>query len=242
MSKKKIVILISIFLVVAALGCFFVPRILLHMSIRTFLSNCVPGEFVTDFTGREQNTFTVSNDYYSVEIPEGYTKKEGTESLNVSLYETTESDRTYLLFDYGTDMTMSLLEEQWYEEDENLKQVNIKRLEKAFNKLGYGIPDSYYDVQKAIVLLKEEDYSFWDIDKQLIFFVLGTFKSAWEGEQNVWLYERDDIRAIIRQQEELKGYIIDVVHEDDLNTAYGMLIKNAEETDVWKLLNSWEFH
>ncbi len=240
MSKKKIVILVSVFLVVAALGCFFVPRILLHMAVKE-LPQCVPGEFVTDFTSQEQNTFTVSNHFYSVEIPQGYTKKEVTGSLGMSLYETTESDRTYLLFDYGVDMTMSLLDEQWYEEDENLKRVNVKRIEKAFEKLGEGVPDSFYDVQKAIVLLKDEDYSFWDRDRQLVFFVMGTFKSAWEEEQRVWLYERDDIRAVIRQQKGM-GFVIDVVQEDDLNTAYGMLIKNAEEEDVWKLLNSWEFH
>lgn len=240
MSKMKVVIWVIVCLMVAALGCFFVPRILLHMAVKE-LPQCVQGEFVTDFTSREQNTFTVSNDYYSVEIPDGYIKREGTESLNVSSYESMESDRTYLLFDYGADMTMSLLDEQWYEEEEKLKNVNIKRLEKAFNKLEYGIPDSFYNVQKAIVLLKEEDYSFWDIDRQLVFFVLGTFKSAWEGEQSVWLYERDDIRAIIRQQEGMR-YVIDVVNAKDLNTAYGVLMKNAEEEDVWKLLNSWKFH
>ena len=93
MSKKKIVILVIVCLMVAALGCFFVPRILLHMAVKE-LPQCVSGEFVTDFTDREQNPITVSNDYYSVELPEGYTKREGTEKLNVSIYETTKSKRT----------------------------------------------------------------------------------------------------------------------------------------------------
>lgn len=244
MSKKKIIIATVVVLLLTAIGFILVPRVRLHMEIKKNLSRCKSCEqehFITDFSISEENTFKFSNDYLSVEIPEGYTH-EYLENLDMDMYERESWEPTYVFFDYPTDLSWSLLDPQYYEGEASLNRIGIDALRDEFEELGYGMPDSNYNALRAAILLNEDDYSFWNFDRQVVFSVLSDIKADLHKEQQIWFYEREDVRAIIRQTGGTRRFEIDVMKTDDLNIAYGMLIRDAEKEDVWKLLNTLEFH
>lgn len=244
MKKKTIIIvscIISIVLVVV-IAMVLIPKIILHITLTPLLKECKAAEYVTDFNTVEENGIKVSNDYFSVVIPQGYTEREGLkEELNVTVYENGEDDRRYMIFDEPSDMKMSLLAPEYYNGEDNLNGVKLEKLGEIFRKQGYPTPDSYFNITKATLLLDKSDYNFWSMDSQVVFSVLGPLRMSLYQDTQEWIYECDNIRAIIVRHGDSR-FIIDVVKTEDMDNVYGISIRTTEEEDAWKLLNSLEFH
>ena len=244
MNKKKVVtVIIAIVVLLGIAGWVLVPKIELHMQVKKFFfmcetcEFCESGHFITDFTSREEDTFAFSNEYYTVEIPEGYTQKYY-ENINTYVFESDESEKAYVIFNYTSDMTKTMMDPVY----ESVYGISPYELRTEFEEFSDVVPDSHYNIFKAAVLLDEEDYKFWDHDRQIAVMLLGDVKAKLHENGQIWLYERDDIRAVILKEGGKRRYSIDVMKSDDLNTAYGMYMRGAEKEDVWKLLNSFEFN
>ena len=60
--------------------------------------------------------------------------------------------------------------------------------------------------------------------------------------QYCYIYERDDIRAIVsRMSEQSNKYYIEIFHKDNLNKSFLINVTTDTEDDIVKLLNSFEF-
>ena len=248
--KKRTKIILSIAIAAVLLTfvslVFIVPRVMLHQMAKELLPACVPAEYFTDYSLKYDNTFTVSNEYFSVEIPEGYVYKEDIpESLNVSAYvlpETASTSHSYMIINEPYNIYMNLLDPEYSGETEMIPGIKISNQEKIFTSLDYPAPDSFYNIMKGAALLDKKDYTFWNYKKQVAFVSLAYIKEAFYADCNtLYIYERDDIRAIIRCPQESNLHTIDIVHIDDLNTAYSITVKTDNINDVFALINSFEF-
>lgn len=241
--KKRTIIILSIIIavvLVVVIAMVMIPKFLLHKAIEPILEECYAAEYVTDFNSVTEDGITVSNDYFSVVIPSEFRKKEGIkEELKVVFYE--KGEGSYMIFDEPTELKMSLLDPEYYDEDTSMVGVKIEKIEGIFTRQGYPTPDSYYNIMKSTLLLDKSNYNFWSLDNQVVFSILGALRTSLYQDTQGWIYERDNIRAIITKQGEAR-YIIDVVKTEEMDNVYGISIWTTEEQDAWKLLNSFEFH
>lgn len=242
--KKRNVIIISavvggLVLLVWAFINLIWPRVMLHKTITELLPECTGAEYFTDFSLKNEDTFTVSNAYYSIDIPASFTKKEVSEELSVLVYENVETDKRCMIMNEPDCVPMSLLEEyEKNETDDIIKKYGISSVESMLTSLGYGTPDSYYNIMKCALLLDYEDYDFWNLDKMVAFWIYGTIRINLYEDTVAYLYEREDICAIV----EGRGmYIVSVMPVDDLNTIYTFTVRSDDVNEVFAILNSFQF-
>lgn len=239
-KKTKIIIaVIVIVLVIAALASYLVPMFLLRAATREILPECKRAEFITDFDTMPKDSMEVDNGGYTMRIPD-YLIKSDYEAANV--YNTEDGEGKFIMLTEPFDEAMSLVNPEDYEDDETMKKYGIKDVEKMFASLGYGTPDSYYNILKCVCLLDWEDYDIFSVRKSVAFSVYAILRVELYMDQDNYLYERGDVRVIMQAGGD--GYYkIDVFHAGDLNGGYGMIIKdtNVSFEEVVAMLNSIEF-
>lgn len=250
--KKRTKIIISVLAVVLVLGGFasyFVPMLMLRAATEEILPECKRAEYITDFDTMPENSMEVDNGGYTIQIPD-YLLKDDYDKANVYYTESEDADETdfgakYIMLTekYEFDEPMSLVDPSYYEEDTTIKKYGIKDVEKMFASLGYGTPDSYYNILKCVCLLDWEDYNILSVNKSVAFSVYAVLRTELYMNLDNYIYERGGVRAIVQYGGE--GYFqIDVFSADDLDGAYGMRINDPDLSfeEVVAMLNSIEFH
>ena len=237
---KKILGLIAAVLVLLALIVYVLPLILLKVAIRKVLPEATRAEYITDFDRKPENTIEVDNGKYTICIPDDFSKLDVEVAANCYASEDKES-KIIMILEPSAD-EMSLLNPEDYKDDPVMKRYGIKNVEKVFDSLGYGRPDSYYNILKGTCLLDWEDYNMFHGRKAVAFSVYAYLRAELYLDLNNFLYERDDVRAIVRFGEE-ENFQVDLFCTDNLNGAYTIMIKDKNITleDVTAMLNTIEF-
>ncbi len=243
--KKKVIIVSVVVVVLAALAaaCYFlVPKFVLKSIVGGDVDKCVAAEIITDFSTTHKDVYEVSNGLFTVDIPNNFVEKPGLEALKVSVYKSTDGKKQYMMFNKTDDMSMSLLEPINYGEYDKLFDKEPAQVEEILMTMNYGRPDSYYNVLKAAALTDAKDFTMWDAKKLTAFTVFAQLKNSLYESKEVYIYERDNIRAIIKGPGEKANYhIVDIMNTDDLNTAYSITVTTDDFKDVLALMNSFEF-
>lgn len=235
---KSIIILCSIAAVIVIVAAVLVvPRVIMHNSIKELVQTCEAGSVVTDFSAQAEDVFTISNGYFSVDIPKEYEQDATAANPMLDLY--LSGEKSMAIFKEPSVLQMSLTNP--LDKESIGADVEPEELEKMVAKLGYGTPDCYYNIMKAAILLDKEDYSFWDKDVQVAFAVVANLKERASVGRKLWNYERGDVCAIISQYEGTQNFVVEVVNAQNLKQVFSMYLNNVDEADVWKLLNSVEF-
>lgn len=260
MSKLKKRILITV--IVLVLLVILIPAIGIRLAIRKHAQEITPAlgptaEYFTEYDesfAATDDTQTLSHGGMTLTAP-GYFAEEETSLENTSVYSHAGENGTVtesIVFMAPYDQSdMNLFSEENMEQFTNgfLDKYAANQLKKGFEKLGNGIPDNAYHTEKCIVLLSEDDYSFWDWKQGFAYVVCGILK-----RESMWLnyhyvYETEDTCGIIRVRDFSKDgkqaekgfqyYIIaDLYSTDDLNTVHGLLIRcNSLET-AYAIINS----
>lgn len=129
--------------------------------------------------------------------------------------------------------------------------VLYSRLCKAYDKLGYGIPDNRYATLKCSLLFDKSDYSFLNYRKSLAFsYALeeryrNMFFHIDEPGEMSYYYETDDKCALIHERfRSIDGtydYMVILFDTDDLNTYYSLVIITPDPAEAHAIINSIEF-
>jgi len=252
--KKKSKFIVATLIATVALFIsgfvFFVqPRIELYNATREMLPECeAAAEYFTDFTLKNEDTYTVSNEYFSIDIPTYLSEKEtfGKEDDSFTMYGTPDGEIGCAVFNEPESYPMSMVDAyEEYDEEKVLEKHHITDVEKMFESLGYGRPDSFYNVIKCVYLLDYKDYSFWDLDKMVAFSLYGIVRNEMLGSK-VYLYEKEDIRAFVECiSDSMVG--VSVMKTEDLNTPYTFIVrawgegKTVDMNEVFGMLNSFQF-
>lgn len=129
--------------------------------------------------------------------------------------------------------------------------VLYSRLCKAYDKLGYGIPDNYYVTMKCSLLLDKSDYNFLNYHKSLAFaYALearywNQFYFIDEPGEMSYYYETDDKCALIYERlhpiDNTYQYMVTLFDTDDLNSYYLIVIGTPDPAEAYAIINSIEF-
>lgn len=235
---KSIIVLCSVLaVIVIAMAVLVVPRVTMHNSIKELVQTCEAGNTVTDFSARAEDAFTISNNYFSVDIPGEFVQDTTAANPMLDLY--LSGEKSMAIFREPSVLQMSLINP--IDKDGIGANVEPEKLEEMVAKLGYGTPDCYYTIMKAAILLDKEDYSFWDKEVQTAFAVVANLKERAYVGRKLWLYENDDVCAVVSQYEGTQNFVIEAVSRRNSEQVFSMYLNNVEEENVWQLLNSVEF-
>lgn len=240
-KKTKIMItIISAVIVIAVLVLYLVPMFLLKAATKKVLPNATRAEYITDFDLEPQNSMEVDNVDYTIEIPAHLSKMDY--DIGANCYASADNESKIIMFTKPYDEEMSLVNPEDYKDDVTMKKYGIKNVEKMYESLGYGRPDSYYNIMKAACLVDWEDYNAFSVRKSVAFSVYAFLRAELYLELDNYLYERDEVRAIIQAGEEGK-YQVELFHIDNLNGSYTIMINDKYVTleDVTAMLNTVEF-
>ena len=242
MKKKVIIISVILMVVLIAAGTawYFVPRIVLEKIYGIDPKLCKSAKYITDFDTVGLDYMTVATDYYVVDVPKTC-EKEDIKFKNTKLYTSSDNSKKYLLIGEPSESyDITLMNPDSYKDDEKLKGLEREELEKVFNSLDYGIPDSCYNTFKCAALLDAKDFNMFDSNNVIAFMSYAIIKI--NGMTYRYIYERDDMRALVSQMSEGENrYYIEVFHKDNLNKSYLINVTTDDEDDIVKLLNSFEF-
>ena len=240
-STKIMITVLAVVLVLGGIASYLVPMFLLKAATKEIMPECKRAEYITDLKSKPEGFVIMDNGGYTIKIP-SYLSKSDYEKANVySADDGTEYGSQYIFLMEPFDEEMSLVDA--YEEDNaEIKKYGIRNVKKMFESLGYGTPDSYYNVLKCTCLLDWEDYNVFSVRKSVAFSVYAALREGLYMTLDNYIYERDDVRAIVQTGEE-GYYTIDIFHTDDLNAGYGMRIKdeNLSFEEMVSMLNTVEF-
>ncbi len=241
--KKKVIIVsavVAVLLTVAGAVLYFVPRLILEKVYGIDPKLCKSAKYITDFNNTRSDYITVCTDYYVVHVPRGYAG-EDVRYQNSKIFRSQDNTKSYLIIGEPSktdDITLMNMES--YKNDEKLAGLTKEELEKVFNSLDYGLPDSCYNVFKCAALLDVKDFNMFDSNNVIAFTSYAIIKKS--GMQYCYIYERDDIRALVSTMSEGSNkYYIEIFHKDNLNKSFLINVTTDEEDDIVKLLNSFEF-
>lgn len=200
--KKKIIIISVIVLALAGISEAFYrfwlsPRLDVYNAVQELIPDVgEPFPYFTDFSVTNDNTFTYNDGYITAEFPKDFVQLEEPKYYD----NRTEYER-------GADWIWTT---DPFIQNKNSFSVppkkcceNITKPEKeavysSFESFGLGRAETAYELYKAIYLLENDDYNFFDLDAAKTFLMAGYNKLNSEvlGE-TIYIYERDDIRAFV---------------------------------------------
>lgn len=247
MKKKQIIIfIVAIIVILVAAAIFFVPRIIIYQALQETEMELTPtAQYFTEFDIKNDELVTVEGENFYIDLPADFVLNEETLETGI-FYQSPDEEESIIWLKENEPVDMNLLNPDLYDDKENNPYgIRVKNVEKGFEALGYGMPDSFYNTNKCAMLLKEDDYSFWNLNEMIAYYYALLIKNEtiWGGE--MYLYETDDKYAIIRiTYDEDNGdchCMVDAFRPDDLQTPYGMIIRVKDTETLYAIINSIEF-
>ena len=252
MSKtgKIIITVIASVVVLEALVCFFVPRLLIFSAVQLLLP--AVGEeavYCTDYESLNEDVQTIENGYFSIDIPADYEKREFEDGnvLDVQLYYNADKTYTVMLGSPDDWSDMNLFDPENYESliPDPYAAIGKWQLQKGFEDMGNGLPDSGYNTYKCIALLGTEDYSFWNFRQGVAFLITGVLKNI-QFTSETEIYENGETCALINfypldHEEGKVKAALNIYSADDLNTETTLIVAAPDRESVYEILNSVTF-
>ncbi len=188
---------------------------------------------------------------YSVGVPSHWTDQsdEGSTFITYGLKSTTDEDvlaEALAATGNGEDYTdMILLNREIYESDDIWRRVN-----KGFERLGYGMPTTAYDSIRIALSMDSKDYNLLNYNKSLAFTFALPYRA---GSVNVYdgvtswsyLYEDENkcgfINEMYREDSDSYRYYLNFYDTDDLNTEYIIILATKDKDTAYAIINSLEF-
>lgn len=235
---KKWIIGIVVVLVLGA-TIFFAPRLVVQNLISSIPST-TPAQNVTDFSARDEKTYTIEKDDFSVEIPTYYTEKSDQPTLSAIACSAPKENKKILLFYRPLFSVMERFESGSSQQYFDAMSESTETFQKLLGALGYEQPDSYFEVVKLIALADEKDCSFWNYKDTTITAYYLALRSEVDIDF-VYFYERDNIMAYVYKDGE-GVYGVDMVNTFDDDNVYGFVINTDDPEDIIRILNSFEFN
>lgn len=254
--KKKVITVSAVAGGIIILVLFFLwvllPRIALYKTVKNFLPNVEKSaEYFADFSNVDENNdiISVNNGYVSIKIPDSFIHDEEKADSIPYIYSDTGKKETIFFMPGPDDLSgLNMLDPEKYKDIENIpNDMGIKEITEGFESLGNGIPDSAYNTYKCALLVDKDDYSFWSLKKGTAFSLASIIKELLISTYDeVYLYERDNIRGIIfiehdRGENGLESVTFEIFNENDLNTAHTLIIGVHSLDDAYAIINSAEF-
>lgn len=241
--KKKVIIVsvvLAVLLTVAGVAWYFIPRLVLKNVYGIDPKQCKAAKQITDFDNTWSDSMTVGTDYYVIDIPKGLTA----ENVNISnskRYHSADKSKDILLIgapSQGDDI--NLMNPKYHSNTDEFSGATREELEKVFNSLDYGLPDSCYNTLKCAAMLDVKDFNMLDANNVLAFRTYAILKTGLSNYTHI--YEKDDVRALVYNTGAgSTSYYIEVYHKDNLNESYSMRVVTDDEEDITKILNSFVF-
>ena len=137
-------------------------------------------------------------------------------------------------------------------EEAGFSAKEMKHLEKGFEKLGYGMPDSAYSALKCALSITPEDYNFLKYDESLAYaYILahraGSLYYSNGNTDKTYYYETGDKCVLIceKYRPDLDGkyhFIMEFYDTDDLNTGYTFSMTVDDRETAYAIINSLTFN
>ncbi len=199
--KKKIIIIAVIVLALLGAGEVFYrnwlsPRLEVYNAVQDAIPDVgEPFEYFTDFSIKNDNTFTFEDGHISVELPADFTEVEPVKfSGDSAEYKRGENEWLWVVKPTVQNTRFFFATGKYSNKISSPKQEAVKE---AFESFGLGYPEKAYDLFKAIYLLENENYNFFDLDAAKTFLFAGDYKARSFTDGTTLIYERDDIRGFI---------------------------------------------
>ncbi len=199
--KKKIIIIAVIVLVLLGAGEVFYrnwlsPRLEVYNAVQDVIPDIgEPFEYFTDFSIKNDNTFTFEDGHISVELPADFIEVEPVKFSGDSAdYERGENEWLWIAKPTVQNTRYFFSTGKHSNKISSPKQDAVKE---AFEGFGLGYPEKAYDLFKAMYLLENEHYNFFDLDAAKTFLFCGEYKADPVFDKTILIYERDDIRGFI---------------------------------------------
>lgn len=230
------------------------PRIATYLAIQDIMeANHVTdlgetGLPFTEYSLTDDSLVMVETPHYTIGIPVGF--HEITSTVENSLVYGNETEEyKILMLTNAYEVDVNFLDPENYKENNSVVSINEKILAKGFQKLGYGMPDNYYNTCKCALSITEDDYNFFSLSESLAYCCLVTFRTSMvysDGiDSHTYIYETEDKNAIICEyysdQNNLYVYRIDLIRPDDLKTPHSITLWVDNPKTAYAIINSIEF-
>lgn len=243
--KKRIIIMLMIVAVLVILWHIMFPRIYMRFFFITKLAPIVdpPAEAFTAYDITLENGQTASIDGLTMTIPNDFTLRETNDKYSI-VYDHPEPAINSIVVSGAQDvshMNLTVKENAETLMSEYFYQTNCRNLTKGYTALGYGTPDSAYNVYKAVALLEADNYSFWNWQQNYAYAMCCGLNATifYHPYYDRYIYETEDICGIVFYSD-LSGdsayaYMFST---DDLNTMYTIFGECDSQEKLYGMLNS----
>lgn len=248
--KKKIITILVVLVLIFGGAIFMFPRIMLYNEVRAITELGFPSETNCEYFNQFHVTYDIGQPVQiisycglSVEVPADWTMGYDGQNTTLTFLSPDHTQRVKLM--YPSDLTEYCLvnEELLAEYSEDLPyEVSLKRLEKGCASLNVPLPDSAYASMKAALLLERDNYSLFNLNKTLAYYIVGIIKCLESEYAMNYIYETEDICATyhVAPMEDTNTYFVsaDIFSAKDLNTAYQLAATVDSEDSLYALMNS----
>ena len=247
MKKKIIVISVMLALLVAGDTLYrnwLSPRLDVYNMVQEKIPDVGgPFEYFTDFSIKNDNTFTYENGHISVELPADFTEVEPRKYSGMSAeYERGENEWLWVVKPTVQSTSFFFTTARF---SNKISAPGKDAVKKAFEGFGLGYPEKAYDLFKAIYLLENEHYNFSDLDAAKTFLFAGDYKARSFADETTLIYERDDIRGFIDirdhgNPDENGNYTLSlrIFTTDDLDVRTVIQIRTDSLEEAYGIINS----
>lgn len=244
--KKKIIIIAVIVLALLGAGETFYrfwlsPRLDVYNAVQDLVPDVgEPFEYFTDFSITNDNTFTYENGHISVELPADFTEVEpGKYSSHIAEYEREEDEWLWIVEPTVQSTDFFFIPPEYW--DTTITKPKRDAVNKSFESFGLGYTETAYDLFKAIYLLENEDYNFFDLDAAKTYLIAGDYKLTPVFDEKTLIYERDDIRGFIDLREMENGkysVALRIFTTADLDVRTVIQIRTDSLEEAYGIINS----
>ena len=167
MKKKIFIIVVALLVLIAVSHAFFkhwlYPRLDVYNMVQEKISDVgEPFEYFTDFSIKNDNTFTYENGHISVELPADFTEVEPRKHSGMSAeYERGENEWLWVVKPTEQNNTFFFTTARF---SNKIPAPDRDAVKKSFESFGLGYPETAYELFKAMYLLENEHYNFFDLD------------------------------------------------------------------------------
>ncbi len=247
--KKRIIILLMIVAVLVILWQIMFPRIYMRFFFITELAPVVdpPAEAFTAYDITLENGQSASIDGLTMTLPNDLTLRETNDKYSIVYdYDHPEPAIGSIVLSGAQDvshMDLTVKENAETLMSEYFYQTSCRNLTKGYEALGYGTPDSAYNVYKAAALLEADNYSFWNWQQNYAYAMCCGFHATifyHPFYDNRYIYETEDVCGIVfyNDMTSMHHAYAYMFSTDDLNTMYTLSLSSISQEDIYGMLNS----
>ena len=244
--KKRIIITLIIVAVLVILWHIMFPRIYMRFFFITELAPIVdpPAKIFTAYDVTLENGQSASIDGLTMTLPNDFTLRETSDKYSIVYDHPDPTIRPIVLSDAQDVSHMNLTVKENAETlmSEYFYQTSCRNLTKGYEALGYGTPDSAYNVYKAAALLEADNYSFWNWQQNYAYAMCCGLNATilyHPPYYDRYIYETEDVCGIVFYSEvncsHANAYIFST---NDLNTMYRLHLECDSPEKLYGMLNS----